>query len=101
MPSCRNTTAWSSPKSFSTGIFASSRANEKELEMSDRFLASLGVVAAMIAAGLLAAASAASQAQSTNATAWTLPRMPDGRPDLQGVWDYRTITPLERPKELG
>jgi hypothetical protein len=29
------------------------------------------------------------------------PRTPDGQPDLQGVWDFRTITPLERPKELG
>ncbi len=24
-----------------------------------------------------------------------------GHPDLQGVWDYRSITPLERPDELG
>ena len=28
-------------------------------------------------------------------------RTPDGHPDLQGVWDYATITPLERPQELG
>src|SRR2546423_963739 len=28
---------------------------------------------------------------------WTPPRTPWGHPDLQGVWDYRTITPLERP----
>ena len=27
-------------------------------------------------------------------------RTPDGRPDLQGVWDYSTITPLERPDEF-
>lgn len=27
-------------------------------------------------------------------------RTPWGHPDLQGVWDYRTITPLERPAEL-
>ena len=33
-----------------------------------------------------------STAQSTT-TAW-------GDPDLQGVWDFRTITPLERPEEL-
>ena len=29
----------------------------------------------------------------------TLPRTPDGQPDLQGVWDFRTMTPLERPAE--
>ena len=28
------------------------------------------------------------------------PRTPDGRPDLQGVWDFRTVTPLERPEDL-
>ena len=26
-------------------------------------------------------------------TAW-------GQPDLGGIWDFRTITPLERPEEL-
>jgi hypothetical protein len=28
------------------------------------------------------------------------PRTPDGRPDLQGVWSYATVTPLERPADL-
>jgi hypothetical protein len=32
---------------------------------------------------------------------YTPPRTSYGQPDLQGVWDFRTITPLERPKELG
>ena len=27
-------------------------------------------------------------------------RTPWGDPDLQGIWDFRTITPLERPDEL-
>ncbi len=30
-----------------------------------------------------------------------LERTPWGAPDLRGVWDFRTITPLERPEELG
>ena len=29
-----------------------------------------------------------------------MPRTPWGAPDLGGVWDFRTITPLERPAEL-
>ena len=28
------------------------------------------------------------------------PRTPWGAPDLQGVWDYRTLTPLERPERF-
>ena len=32
-------------------------------------------------------------------TGLELPRLADGRPDLQGVWDFRTLTPLERPEE--
>ena len=53
---------------------------------------------------LLAAAvvmPAAAMAQTAVATAgnsaWAVPRTPDGQPDLGGVWDYRTATPLERP----
>src|SRR5262249_12527659 len=31
----------------------------------------------------------------------TPPRAPDGHPDLQGFWTNASITPLERPQELG
>jgi hypothetical protein len=31
---------------------------------------------------------------------WAASRTPDGQPDLQGVWGFATITPLERPNDL-
>ncbi len=31
---------------------------------------------------------------------WTAPRTPWGAPDLQGIWDFATITPMERPTDL-
>src|SRR5688500_2886438 len=37
---------------------------------------------------------------SSPAAGWKAPRTPDGRPDLQGVWSFATLTPLERPREL-
>jgi len=48
---------------------------------------------AATAAMLAMASPTAAQRNSLN-TAW-------GDPDLQGVWDFRTITPFERPRELG
>ena len=32
--------------------------------------------------------------------AWKAPATPWGEPDLQGIWTYATMTPLERPREL-
>jgi len=32
---------------------------------------------------------------------WQVPRTPDGHPDLQGVWENNTITPVERPDVFG
>ena len=37
----------------------------------------------------------------TSAQDWTAPRTASGAPDLQGVWDFRSLTPMERPVELG
>jgi hypothetical protein len=30
----------------------------------------------------------------------TVPRQPDGHPDLQGIWDFAQLTPFERPGDL-
>src|SRR5262245_31057496 len=43
------------------------------------------------------AASIAVTAQSKKPA---LPRTADGRPDLQGLWDFAQLTPLERPSEF-
>ena len=42
----------------------------------------------------LVAVSAPTMAQEAPKTVW-------GAPDLQAVWDFRTITPLQRPEDLG
>jgi hypothetical protein len=47
-----------------------------------------------------APAQAANPAPKTTKT-WTPPRTADGHPDLQGVYDVATMTPLERPAGLG
>lgn len=40
------------------------------------------------------------QGQSGSTSRWTAPRTTDGHPDLQGVWFFGTLTPLERPAKL-
>ena len=55
-----------------------------------------------LAAGLAAACAifAVSVAPVAGQSKSAVPRDPNGRPDLQGIWSYATVTPLERPDAL-
>jgi len=57
------------------------------------------VVGVIAATGVLVAAQARRSAPPA-AAGWTVPRLSDGRPDLQGVWENNSATPLERPREF-
>ena len=65
--------------------------------MSDRCVAAVVAVAAIV---LMAPVAAAGQSSAPAADGWTVPRTADGQPDLQGIWASDSATPLERPEEL-
>ena len=58
--------------------------------MNHRFIEVSFIVIAAVA---LMPTTAVAQSTELSRTAW-------GAPDLQGVWDFRTVTPLERPDEF-
>src|SRR5262245_25979986 len=70
----------------------------KEFQMKNRFLASTLVLAIVLLS--LAAMAVDAQTPKSSAKGWNAPRTTDGHPDLQGVWNYSTLTPLERPRDL-
>lgn len=79
---------------------------KERIAMLHRGLRSTELLAIAVSIAALAAMPAAAQtapapAQTKEAgKAWATPRTPDGHPDLQGVWDFATLTPLERPRSL-
>ena len=60
----------------------------------------LAAVCILVAVAVLAPVAGAGQSRSSASDDWAAPLMPWGDPDLQGIWDFRTITPMERPAEL-
>jgi hypothetical protein len=57
----------------------------------------LGVLVAAVA---MAPPAGRAQSPATRQRSWTPPRTAWGDPDLQGIWNYATMTPLERPREF-
>ena len=67
--------------------------------MCHRWLASVGALA--VAVAVVSQSPALVGAQTKSARASNAPLTPDGHVDLEGVWDFSTITPLERPTGFG
>lgn len=59
------------------------------------------LIVLLLAAGSLAAASLDAQSKYSTAAppGWSVPRAPDGKPDLQGVWGNNSVTPMTRPTQ--
>ena len=74
----------------------SDESDKEESLMHPRLPVTIAVLALLGSITLCATQSAAQSASPSANTVTT----PWGDPDLQGVWDFRTITPLERPDEL-
>jgi len=73
--------------------------------MKQRFLASLVALAVAALAHLSGQIATPAQTKpagvqkdlAAKTKAGTIPRTPDGHPDLQGIWTNATLTPVERP----
>src|SRR5678815_3463727 len=73
--------------------------------MLDRRLVSLAALAFLLAFASHSPSPIHAQTRppgsaTREAATWSPPRTPDGQFDLEGVWDFSTITPLERPTTL-
>ena len=64
--------------------------------MNVRYLATL----TMITAFSSTAVPVLGQAWTATAENYSVPRTPDGRPDLQGTWANNSATPMERPEQF-
>ncbi len=51
--------------------------------------------------GLFVSLTASFAALAQSGSGDGIPRLANGLPDLQGTWDFRTITPLQRPEQYG
>src|SRR6267142_1912925 len=76
--------------------------------MSRRFLASMGALAVVVTATSLPAVPVEGQTPKTTTAAntaaakpYVVPHTPWGDPDLRGIWNNATSTPMQRPERFG
>src|SRR5690242_11648967 len=80
---------------------------KRRCSMPHRAMASVGVLAAALVVAAFSAIPLAGQTPTVAAQAskppstWTLPRTPDGKPDLQGTWLNFDQTPFEQGGPAG
>src|SRR6267378_3747463 len=70
--------------------------------MRHRFLTPIGVLAVVTVMPVPVAGQAAKTAPAAKTTKpYTQPKTPWGDPDLQGIWNNATSTPMQRPASVG
>ncbi|MGE3354972.1 MAG: hypothetical protein AB7O84_24810, partial [Planctomycetota bacterium] len=68
--------------------------------MTGVLFASVSVFASVFAFAPHPATAQGAAPGSRTETRWSPPRTADGKPDLQGIFTFSTITPLQRPTGL-
>ena len=68
--------------------------------MRKRIVAGFGVVGVALLTTVALTGQTPPRPSPGTAASTRVPRTPDGKPDLQGIWDFRTVTPMERPAEF-
>ena len=68
--------------------------------LSVRLCGRVAAIVAVVVAVAVPVAGQSSAAGPKASTSSTVPRTADGHPDLQGVWLFATLTPLQRPDNL-
>ena len=68
--------------------------------MRERRVAAMSVLALVGSGLVLVPGFAVGQEAAGAADTWTLPRTLWGDPDLQGIWNSKSLTPIERPEKF-
>src|SRR5262245_35742801 len=85
---------------MSTAV-SSRKRRSRRCPMRRRLFATTGGAAVVIAVALAALVPTAGQTPNAPANDFKPSMTPWGDPDLQGMWDTRTFTPVERPAAFG